>query len=76
MPSPIISGRDGSAFARGTTPPRHGPSIIFCGSTGALPLPSRARKVRWIACGVASLPFITNATIAGHPRPAGCFRQL
>ncbi len=51
MPSPTISTSPGSASR--TAPPRHGPSIIFCGSTGALPPPSRARKVRWIASGVA-----------------------
>ena len=60
-------------WARRTTPPRHGPSIIFCGSTGALPAPSRARKVRWIASGVPSTPFVTSATIAGQMPPEGCF---
>jgi hypothetical protein len=29
-----------------TAPPRHNPSIIFAGSSGAFPSPSRARKVR------------------------------
>ena len=47
MPSPTIS--TSPAAASRTAPPRHGPSIIFCGSTGALPDPSWARKVRWIA---------------------------
>ena len=71
MPSPTISTSPGSA--RRTAPPRHGPSIIFCGSTGALPLPSRARKVRWIASGVSSAPRVTSATIAGQMPPEGCF---
>ena len=35
MPSPTISTSPGSASR--TAPPRQGPSIIFCGSTGALP---------------------------------------
>ena len=72
MPSPTISTSPGSA--RRTAPPRQGPSIIFCGSTGALPLPSRARKVRWIASGVPSAPRVTSATIAGQMPPEGCFR--
>src|ERR1700677_633669 len=44
IPSPTISTSPGSA--RRTAPPRHGPNIIFCGSTGAFPPPSRARYVR------------------------------
>src|SRR6516225_6617260 len=50
MPSPTIKRSLGSA--RQTAPPRQGPSIIFCGSTGALLKPSRARNVRWTANGV------------------------
>ena len=44
MPSPIISGLD--VGAKRTAPPRHGPSIIFGGETGALLRPSRASQVR------------------------------
>ena len=42
MPSPTMTSSLGSP--RRTTPPRQLPSIIFMGSTGAFPLPSRARK--------------------------------
>jgi len=70
MPSPTISTSPGEA--RRTTPPRQGPSIIFAGSTGALPTPSRARKVRWIARSVSSPPRITSATIAGQMPLEGC----
>jgi len=56
-----------------TAPPRQGPSIIFAGSTGAFPLPSPARNVRWIPIGLPSSPSVTSATIAGQTPPVGCF---
>jgi hypothetical protein len=54
MPSPTIS--TSPCTPRRTALPRQGPSIIFCGLTGALLWPSRARKVRWIAVGALSTP--------------------
>ena len=50
MPDPLAALAEKTAADPGaprrTTPPRQGPSIIFAGLTGALPPPSRARKVR------------------------------
>ena len=70
MPSPTIS--TSPARPSRTAPPRHGPSIIFADSTGAFPPPSRARNVRWIAIGIAFVPFVMSATIAGQLPPEGC----
>jgi hypothetical protein len=70
MPSPTISTSPGSA--RRTAPPRQGPSIIFCRSTGAFPLLSRARKARWVASGVSLDPRVKSVTIAGQIPPEGC----
>ena len=50
-------------------------SIIFCGSTGALPDPSGARNVLWMPTGVSSAPRVTTAIIAGQRTPAGCFSE-
>ena len=70
-PSPTISTLAGAPSL--TTPLRQGPSIIFCGATGALPVPSGARYVRWIPTGVLSMPRVTSPTIAGQIPPLGCF---
>src|SRR5262249_29936789 len=72
MPSPTRSTSLG--LARRTAPPRHGPSIIFCGLTGAFPAPSRVRKVRWRASGLSSKPRVTSATITGQMPPDGCLK--
>ena len=62
------------AASRAAPRPRQGPSIILCGSTGALPRPSRARNVRWIASGVSSGPRVTRAQpLRGQMPPEGCF---
>jgi hypothetical protein len=71
MLSPIISKSPGGPSR--TAPPRHGPSIIFAGSTGAFALPSTARKVRWMPVGLPFLPHVTSATIAGQTPPEECF---
>ena len=74
MPSPTMSTSPGSPAA-----PRHRDRDRASSSvdrSAPFHSPSRARKVRWIASGVPSTPFVTSATIAGQMPPEGCFRPV